>query len=1111
MAADHERSLVAWANTFVASSPTGAVPAGSLADFASGEALIPIARTILASDDDTDDDAARENDAPIAGGWACVFSLLEPAGLVEEDAPLPREDDLEEKTETAVTCLEELLRHTVGEHCVGRETFIRQIMSLSPDVQTNLRRIIVGEQPHGEATGSEISSPSRDDRASSFAGSPAPSASAGFSSPSAAFSSGSSCAVESPGGDDSSANSCDDSLGVKSWYSPHPQGSARRRSSIMAAGRSGERAAPVGPKPRQGRTLDMEEAEQDLVGATAASAASFSPEAAREDGAAGWTATAVEVVDLKAEVSRLKGLLEDTENTCAEAVSVAEAQRNAAVDRQEELSEDLRRARQAAERLTVSEEDAVIAAERDMRAKHEKEVEALQERASKAEERVFVLAPFEDEILRLRDEVDILRPAEAKLSKVEDNLSRCRAKIEELSGLPAQLKKEEDAHAKVLDRCLELEAEVAQIPQLKRSVDRYRRSHTDMEVAAREQSRELEAAQDEVSRLSQEVQTLTNGSGAVRDEQQRLHEELKSRALEDADAQGNGSGIGEGVSELNPALTEELARLRRANEQLTAKVDYNTEETIRELEQKADDASRLADSFHQNLASEREFRAAAEASLASALARIAELEAELEALRQEHERTVARMEGEAAAAEEARAKEREEMEGVLDGEREEGARKEAEAARALADAKREFDGEVAEVRRELEERLEAERRSAGEEIAAATERTAKEKEGRLEESRQKEAVKQEVRKLEGDLESGKQAALAAINRLKKNASELREESASMRHAQLSAHEAEMKALHIEFEKYRETHTVDDVTYHHDMDQWEMGIATKNKIAVDLKGQLEVLEKDKRRLEREKTYYWGQAEELRMSAAAGGRADPARDADHLQLVEQARELIDENRELRQRVQESGGGGGMSTRSGGRWGNSGVAAMRAEHEAEMTALKEEKQDMLLKYHDTSSKLNELERQCNELNAEVEDARAQVVTLQLVNKRQEKKLRDLAAVAPSSGFVPPSTQKENQNSSFCSPRKEQRQPRSTRSRSKSKGGVSQRGSISVDNEKHSGRGPLRGLGNSRQQPEEGRSPMALGKKRTVPLQDEVTGAVVAAAGERVDDETPPECAQS
>lgn len=54
-----------------------------------------------------------------------------------------------------------------------------------------------------------------------------------------------------------------------------------------------------------------------------------------------------------------------------------------------------------------------------------------------------------------------------------------------------------------------------------------------------------------------------------------------------------------------------------------------------------------------------------------------------------------------------------------------------------------------------------------------------------------------VRKLEGELESGKQAALAAINRLKTNASEFREEAASMRRAQLADHQAKMDALNAE--------------------------------------------------------------------------------------------------------------------------------------------------------------------------------------------------------------------------------------------------------------------------------------------------------------------------
>ena len=38
----------------------------------------------------------------------------------------------------------------------------------------------------------------------------------------------------------------------------------------------------------------------------------------------------------------------------------------------------------------------------------------------------------------------------------------------------------------------------------------------------------------------------------------------------------------------------------------------------------------------------------------------------------------------------------------------------------------------------------------------------------------------------------------------------------------------------------------------------------------------------------------------MSAATGRRADPSRDEDHAQLVEQTKELIEENRELKQRV-------------------------------------------------------------------------------------------------------------------------------------------------------------------------------------------------------------------
>lgn len=60
------------------------------------------------------------------------------------------------------------------------------------------------------------------------------------------------------------------------------------------------------------------------------------------------------------------------------------------------------------------------------------------------------------------------------------------------------------------------------------------------------QSRELKLAQEEVSRLSHEVQILADGSGAVRNEHHKLQEELNRRTLKEAEGGGDSGGIGQG-------------------------------------------------------------------------------------------------------------------------------------------------------------------------------------------------------------------------------------------------------------------------------------------------------------------------------------------------------------------------------------------------------------------------------------------------------------------------------------------------------------------------------------------------------------------------------------
>lgn len=51
-----------------------------------------------------------------------------------------------------------------------------------------------------------------------------------------------------------------------------------------------------------------------------------------------------------------------------------------------------------------------------------------------------------------------------------------------------------------------------------------------------------------MSRLSEEVRALQDGSGAVRNEHQKLQEEFNKRASEEAERSGTGGGIGQGAS-----------------------------------------------------------------------------------------------------------------------------------------------------------------------------------------------------------------------------------------------------------------------------------------------------------------------------------------------------------------------------------------------------------------------------------------------------------------------------------------------------------------------------------------------------------------------------------
>jgi hypothetical protein len=317
-------------------------------------------------------------------------------------------------------------------------------------------------------------------------------------------------------------------------------------------------------------------------------------------------------------------------------------QHAAALEREAAAVMELKRLYSEKEKSEAREELAVLEIEGQLHAQHEEEMKKLKSELRKAEEEAQRLREASGELVALRDEVDCLRPLESKLSKSEAALDKCRRRLEDLCDLQEQLKKEEEAHSEVLDKCLALETEVAQIPQLRKQVEAGKRTKTELEFRVRELGAELEQARAAASSASSAVKDLADGSDAARAVSRRLQEELLER--QQLESRRDEGGVGQGWSELNPELTEEMARLRRDNALLRQNADHNTAQRVTELEEQLDDAQRLADTYEEALSSTKR-------ELVGALARIEEMtitlehrDADLKDTRQENGRLSSQLE-----------------------------------------------------------------------------------------------------------------------------------------------------------------------------------------------------------------------------------------------------------------------------------------------------------------------------------------------------------------------------------------------------------------------------------------------------------------------------------
>ena len=232
---------------------------------------------------------------------------------------------------------------------------------------------------------------------------------------------------------------------------------------------------------------------------------------------------------------------------------------------------------------------------RDMEEKYSTETNQQKKELEHLRERDGNITELKDENLRLRDELDILQDSKEKFTHTEEQLRKCREKIEAFGDIHDALQREEKAHAASVDKCLELESELAQYKPLKRQVEEYRVRATDAEVALAECRDDLRRYKEKSSGLECANIALQRGA----DLQQAEATALQKRLQEEGQQPVEGMAVGVGMSELNPELMEELKMLRCEYARLKEFESKREVDSVQRLEESYDDAKRLSERFKE--------------------------------------------------------------------------------------------------------------------------------------------------------------------------------------------------------------------------------------------------------------------------------------------------------------------------------------------------------------------------------------------------------------------------------------------------------------------------------------------------------------------------------
>lgn len=305
---------------------------------------------------------------------------------------------------------------------------------------------------------------------------------------------------------------------------------------------------------------------------------------------------------------------------------------------EEGLRQELQEKEDQHRNMTLKLESQALQRERELQAQleiqseeHSREIVQWREKAHQGEEA--------QEQLRLAlDELELLEHNKHMLSETTEKMNKFREKVNELAHVKDALAKEQSNHAQAIDDLVNLQAQVQTLESTQRQLEDYKMRAIEAEVKLVECQDYLRRVEQQTSQESDEQARLYEGTVMQQQEMQDMIDRIQKETSNEGIV-----GIGEGVSELNMEIQQELAKLRNENLQLRAFAAKRQQDAVQSLEKELEETRLISTKYQTDFRSTQQRLANTQKQLHETEEQQDQLASELEEWKQENHACQARI------------------------------------------------------------------------------------------------------------------------------------------------------------------------------------------------------------------------------------------------------------------------------------------------------------------------------------------------------------------------------------------------------------------------------------------------------------------------------------